>query len=77
MMIILDNLTLETLNHLSVPLVLCDESGQKLGTFAPDRDQAPHDAPPDENARPARPDPNPWAHLGGSVGIYGYASDLE
>lgn len=73
MRIALDSPTLEALDHLSVPLVLCDESGRELGTFTPDRDPVPHE----EDSPPARRGPEPWAHLGGSVGIYGYASDLE
>ncbi len=70
-MITLDHTTLETLHNLSEPLILRDESGRELGTFTPDH------VPRDENVRPARHEPEPWAHLGGSVGIYGYASDLE
>ena len=73
MRIALDAPTLEALHYLSVPLVVCDESGRELGTFTPDRDPARHDA----NGRPVRPESEPWAHLGGSVGTYGYASDLE
>ena len=69
----LDDPTLEVLNHLSVPLVLCDESGRELGTFTPGHDHVPHDG----NGRPARHEPEPWARLGRSVGIYGYATDLE
>jgi hypothetical protein len=73
MRIALDSSTLEVLDHLSVPLILCDESGRELGTFTPDRDHVPHE----EDGRPALREPEPWAHLGASVGIYGYASDLE
>ncbi len=73
MRIALDSPTVEALDHLSVPLVLCDASGRELGRFTPDRAPVPHE----EDGRPARPEPEPWAHLGGSVGIYGYASDLE
>lgn len=57
----------------SEPLILRDESGRELGTFTPDRDPVAHE----EDGRPARHEPEPWAHLGGSVGIYGYAADLE
>ena len=73
MRITLDTPTLEALDHRSVPLVLYDASGHELGTFTPDRAPVPHE----EDGRPARHEPEPWAHLGGSVGIYGYASDLE
>ncbi len=73
MRIALDSPTLEALDHLSVPLVLCDESGRELGTFTPGHDPVPRA----ENDRPARHEPKPWAPLGGSVGTYGYAADLE
>ncbi len=74
MRITLDTPTLEALDHRSVPLVLYDASGREVGRLTPDRDPV---VPHEEDGRPTRREPGPGADLGGSVGIYGYASDLE